>query len=448
MIQRNKKIHITASTGIARLNFRNGLTLHHWSGYGDGHKNIDDLIQEIIVSVGNQNRKAEIQECEVLIIDEIGMISAKMFSEVELICRSVRGNSNIFGGIQVIAAGSFLQLPPVPSQLDQGNYAFESNCFSKVFPHKLNFNIVHRQKDMDLINAINELCEGKPTKGTEQLLIGLKRPLAVNTEPLYIFGTNNDVDFFNQMTLSKLNGHEYLFSAEDVGDNVSYRRCGAKKYLTVKLGCKVVITRNLYNGLVNGLSGTVTEIQSDYVKVLINSDTHFKHMFSGRVFSIHRYTFTVRDNFNNVIGIRKQLPLKLGYVVTVDKSQGCTLDAVVVEPMNFWRPGQFGVAVGRATCKDAIQLTSFNKEAAHLNHPSVVTDYYNQRSLLMMRNLVCCNQGHVNNDNFLTKSINVQVATVHTNLEENLSDFIERLQIHNFPFDIENYTKELIAKLP
>ena len=36
-LQKEQKVDVTASTGMARLQFANGMTIHHWSGYGDGH---------------------------------------------------------------------------------------------------------------------------------------------------------------------------------------------------------------------------------------------------------------------------------------------------------------------------------------------------------------------------------------------------------------------------
>ena len=262
-----------------------------------------------------KNRDA-IKECEVLVIDEIGMISSKMFSEVELLVRTVKGNQSIFGGIQVIGCGSFFQLPPVPSILDKGQFAFESTCFSKVFPHKLVLNAIHRQKEVDFIRAINEVCEGNLSPRTHQLLLQLKKPLAEDMKPLYIFGTNYDVDFFNYMMLDKVNGQEQIFTSDDSGTNLSYKRCGANKYVLLKTGCKVIVTRNLYNGLVNGISATVTKLEENSVKIKVDTDIHLNHAMQGKEFLINKYTFITRNNSNTITSVRKQIPLKLGYAVT------------------------------------------------------------------------------------------------------------------------------------
>ena len=166
------------------------------------------LIERILISSSYADIQKKILECETLIIDEIGMLSCKTLEAVELICRSVKGNNLTFGGIQVIAAGSFFQLPPVPSLTDEGLYAFQSENFRKIFPHHFKLESVLRQTEPDLIKAINELCDGMPSKETATLLKFLSRPVLVNPQTVFMFGTNLDVDMFNHNKLEKLPGEK------------------------------------------------------------------------------------------------------------------------------------------------------------------------------------------------------------------------------------------------
>ena len=68
---------------MARLQFSNAKTLHAWSGYGDGSVDVDTLIQRIAINPAYQSVRQNILSCDTLIIDEIGMISEKMFTSVE-----------------------------------------------------------------------------------------------------------------------------------------------------------------------------------------------------------------------------------------------------------------------------------------------------------------------------------------------------------------------------
>lgn len=82
-----KQIAVTTSTGMSRLQFPNGDTLHHWSGYGDGHLDLNTIIGRINLNPAYKTLKENILKAEILIIDEIGLISAKMIDTVEQICR-------------------------------------------------------------------------------------------------------------------------------------------------------------------------------------------------------------------------------------------------------------------------------------------------------------------------------------------------------------------------
>ena len=80
------------------------------------------------------------------------------------------------GGIQIIGAGSFKQLPPIPSFTDPGRFCFQSPIFDSVFPHHMVLDEVVRQCEKDLIKAINEFCDGNLSQDTLKLVEELKRP--------------------------------------------------------------------------------------------------------------------------------------------------------------------------------------------------------------------------------------------------------------------------------
>lgn len=61
-----------------------------------------------------QRRKKKIQQTQCLIIDEISMLSAKVFNMVEFVCRHVKKTDTVFGGMQVRI-------------INKGNYLIERN---------------------------------------------------------------------------------------------------------------------------------------------------------------------------------------------------------------------------------------------------------------------------------------------------------------------------------
>ena len=77
-------------------------TLHHWSGIGDGRLTHFQLEAKFLKDDRFAAAKSRIENAEVLVIDEIGMLSETIFNKIEHICRLARGNNLVFGGLQVI----------------------------------------------------------------------------------------------------------------------------------------------------------------------------------------------------------------------------------------------------------------------------------------------------------------------------------------------------------
>lgn len=103
---------------------------------------------------------------DVLIIDEISMLSLKLFDTLEFVCRKLRNVNTYFGGIQVIVIGDFFQLPPVPDPLkgDNGDYCFRSEKFCTIFQHCIVLHDVKKQSEIYFVNCINEISRGTISK--------------------------------------------------------------------------------------------------------------------------------------------------------------------------------------------------------------------------------------------------------------------------------------------
>ena len=290
----------------------------------------------------------------------------------------------------MLASGCFKQLPPVPSAKDPGHHAFKSDIFKNVFPHQLHLTQVVRQNEADLITAVNELCNGTPSQTTENLLHSLKRPLMDYSDAVYISGTNQDCSYLNELKLDKIESAEVKYYAIDDEEASVFKSCKAPRVLVLKQACRIIVTRNLTNGLVNGISGTVIGLHTDNIDIKVSEEDDFPHKFHGRIFTIDRYTFLERDDNDVVKGVRKQFPLKLGYAITVDKSQGRSLKKLVVDCHNFWRPGQLGVAIGRAISKEGLQRLNYNPITASLSHGDRVNKFCHQRGIPIRKDTSCC----------------------------------------------------------
>ena len=99
------------------------------SGMRDGRHTNKDVCDMIMNDISHSDCKARIRQTQVLIIEEISMISARTLEQLDCICRHLRRLENILiGGLQVVLVGDFRQLKPVPNvlSLDAGEYCFTS----------------------------------------------------------------------------------------------------------------------------------------------------------------------------------------------------------------------------------------------------------------------------------------------------------------------------------
>ena len=142
-------------------------------------------------------------------VDEVSMLSLKLFTLLNEIGKAVRGNGKPFGGIQLIFAGDFYQLPPVLTKknkldilkklikVDNMNeielqmaarspiissesmpYLFDSFAWTKLIEHGMKIvelDKVFRQKDSSFIEMLNEFREGKCSDKSNQLIEQCKK---------------------------------------------------------------------------------------------------------------------------------------------------------------------------------------------------------------------------------------------------------------------------------
>lgn len=68
---------------------------------GDGRQSLGELKADFLSNERNERAIERIKTADVLVIDEIGMVSNRTFTSLEMVCRIVKGNDQVFGGLQV-----------------------------------------------------------------------------------------------------------------------------------------------------------------------------------------------------------------------------------------------------------------------------------------------------------------------------------------------------------
>ena len=135
----------TAPTGVAACHL-GGLTLHAWAGIGTGDRPLEDM------KFSHESRDRW-RRTEVLIIDEVSMLSMELFDLLSVIGSELREDPRPFGGLQVVLCGDFFQLPPVKSN----HFCFESTYWNQLISHETTFILetIYRQENIEFATFVN-----------------------------------------------------------------------------------------------------------------------------------------------------------------------------------------------------------------------------------------------------------------------------------------------------
>ena len=227
---------------------------------------------------------------------------------MEHVCRITRNSTKYFGGLQIVCAGDFYQLPPIANDLyqDPGTAAFVSPVWQHSIPHKVILSEVLRQNDKTL-TAINKIEQGYPST-TNELVYSLSRPLSSSMKHIALYANNIDVDWHNISEISKLPGPISTYISND-----KLNKMTVQKTLSLKVNSSVILIKNISSHLVNGLQGTVTKLE-------INGPTVFFNNKNITV-KLHKYLFTIHDSKLNIdTASRIQYPIKLAFAFTIHKA--------------------------------------------------------------------------------------------------------------------------------
>jgi ATP-dependent exoDNAse (exonuclease V) alpha subunit len=349
--EKGKPFAITASTGIVATAI-DGTTIHSFSGLG-----IKDTLNKNDLERLQFNKKiaSRIKNIEVLIIDEISMLSANQLDCINAIFKYIRNSAGAFGGVQVVFCGDFLQLPPV-----NGEYAFKSMVWESMDLKVCYLDTPYRQKDASLLQILNAI---RSNTVTDEIKAMVRKQEGAHIENFTVLFTHNeDVDAFNKRELDKLPGQSYFYKMSWWGNThlveTIKRGCLSPEILEIRKGAKVMITRNNFEeGLVNGMLATVIDCYSDSVSV---------RTLQGKIVDIEREEWSMLNERGKPIASVKQVPLRLAYAITIHKSQGMTLDAAVMNLSRTFELGQGYVALSRLRALENLSIEEEVNDKAFL----------------------------------------------------------------------------------
>jgi ATP-dependent DNA helicase PIF1 len=362
---------ITASTGIAAINV-GGMTLHSWAGIGIGEGTAEEIAKRLIDRKGDAYWR--IKNHTRLAIDEISMISGRLFNLLDGVFQAVRKNGKPFGGLQLILFGDFLQLPPVIKNLqeeEEGKFAFQSKSWTEAKIKVAMLTKVWRQSDQLFSTALNEIRVGEPSEAARALLNARWHQQDADTSirPIIVHTHNIDVDQINEEHLSKIDLPPEIYQSVDKGFPgplaILQKNCLAPETLRLKVGAQVMLLKNLdiLNGFGNGSMGTITEFSAGLRLPMVR-------FTNGKTLTIDHADFEMKDG-QTVLASRNQIPLRLAWAITAHKSQGMTLDKIEVHLEKVFEDGQAYVALSRARTADGLYIQSGSKKNIRANKAAV-----------------------------------------------------------------------------
>jgi len=399
----SRRLRLTSFTGIAAKNI-NGTTLHTALALNQSQKNLKR---------GNGKTKTDLiamwTGVDYLFIDEISMIGCSLLLQIHEALVEAKGCTEPFGGVNMIFAGDFAQLPPVNQTklFSRTKSAKESTIFGQLLWRATTTVVIlveqMRQagpENLPFVEMLSRLRDGRCTQADYELLNTRLLRNVLDDEcqsgwqaaPMIVY-SNAVKDSINlQATLAfarRTRQRVQWYHAVDtyrgkpvedatiidlldtLPSNKTGGRIGA---LPLVLGMPVVITENfdVMGGIVNGSKGILRKVRyrvendgkryltscivelpdlaadplpnlpPTFVAVLPNQVEmkSFRHPSSGRSCTLRRH----------------QVPLDAAFAITAHKSQGQTMNRVVVDLKSCIGTEAAYVMVSRCTSLEGLSV--------------------------------------------------------------------------------------------
>mgnify|MGYP000371494129 CR=1 FL=1 len=254
LLESGKQPAVTALTGAAAALMTDigARTLHSWGGIlARDDVSAEDKARRVLRKRDIRDRWREI---DIIIIDEISMMSPKLAIDVDVIARHVRGTqrgykerqTQPFGGLQVVFVGDFFQLPPVVPRGSEKTFLFETTPSERSRGYLPPFSRVIRSKRQVVVLRKNfRQADGAPYLAMldrarygsitdedaamlrKRLISTLIRdgenPRDMVVKPTWLLPTRRQVEDINKCEMAKL----------DAGTEVSYAPNTVQKRVVV-----------------------------------------------------------------------------------------------------------------------------------------------------------------------------------------------------------------------
>ena len=427
--RKGRDIHVCAMTGCAAVMLEcKAKTIHSWASIGLCADPISQMVERV---ARNRYAKAVWKAVDILVVDEVSMMSQKIFETLDAIGRHIRRSRRPFGGIQLLFTGDFYQLPPVfknnndPAAIlseddkKEGRFCFQSPMWLETFPWENHIQLVKifRQTDQVYQKILNQIRKGCLKQSSYRILmeqigkeppeiLGNQTQVVSNNEevakqthykfkPTKLYPTRNLAKMVNSAEMSNLADEQHdfaikkrydlemtkadraqhmCFNKEQMDKELAYLQgnllCEPVVHLKVGTQVMCLVNIRLNNGdmICNGSQGIVVRFDDEGGKNL-------------PVVLYRRGSYEMTMDYHvwpssNIPGIGvSQIPLIHAWALTIHKSQGSTLEMAEIDAgSGIFECGQTYVALSRVKSLDGLYLSAFDPSRIRIN--GAVREFY------------------------------------------------------------------------